>query len=102
MRLLCLLFRSGWNSKTLRERLSVNTGCTAGGSIAVLTRAPAVRSPKCPRVITVPLAVIYDHTASVFGRFLTLAYTADPSADHSLPSVWSYWTRSVYRDDASF
>ena len=35
------------------------------------------------------------HTASVFGRFLTLAYTADPSADHALPSVWSHCTRVV-------
>jgi hypothetical protein len=52
-----LLFRSGWSSKSLGERLSVNTGCTAGGCIAVLTGAPAVRSPKCPRVITVLLAV---------------------------------------------
>ena len=34
------------------------------------------------------------HTASVFGRFLTLAYTGDPSVDHALPSVWSYCTRS--------
>ena len=32
----------------------------------------------------------------------TLAYTADPSADHALPSVWSHCTRSVYRDDGSF
>jgi hypothetical protein len=35
------------------------------------------------------------HTASVFGRFLTLPYSADPSVDHALPSVWSYCTRST-------
>jgi len=42
------------------------------------------------------------HTVSVFGRFVILAYTADPSADHALPSVWSYCARSDFRDDASF
>ena len=43
----------------------------------------------------------YGHTASVFGRFFALAYAADPSDDHALTSVWSYCTRSVYREDAS-
>ena len=36
------------------------------------------------------------HTASVLDRFLTLAYSADPSVDHALQSVWSYCTRCVW------
>ena len=34
------------------------------------------------------------HTASVSGRFLTVAYTADLLADHALLSTWLYCTRS--------
>jgi len=55
-----------------------------------------------PEVYTFTRLTHWSHTVSVFGRFLTLAYTADPSADHALSSVWSYCTRSVYRYDASF
>jgi hypothetical protein len=46
-------------------------------------------------------ALGHGHTVSVFGRFLTLAYTADLPAGHTLLIVWSHCTRLVYRDDDS-
>jgi hypothetical protein len=55
-----------------------------------------------PLLVCVHLVLPTVRTVSVSGRFLTPAYTADPSADHALSTVWSYCTRSVYRDDASF
>ena len=58
-----------------------------------LKSVPTVCNRRVPAVLAVQ-ALPNGHIASVFGRFLTLAYLADPSADHALPSVWSYCTRS--------
>ena len=86
-----------WHSLSQNDTLRLRPQeCEAeAGKVILLTVIMTVTPMTDGGNVSVNIRLPNGHTGSVFGRFLTLVYSADPSVDHALPSVWSYCTRST-------